>query len=351
MTGCRPAPSTTRAAAARRSGSRLGSLGCAALLAVGAAGCGSGGHDTRGGMGTARATTAPASAAASTSSAASCSPARPATAGASSGTRTFRYDATDRTYLLTVPSDYDGRSARPLLFDFHGYASSAAKHAADSELGPAGTARGVIVVTPQALDTPRQWNAFHQAGKADDFGFVHALVADLSRRLCVDRTRVYATGHSNGAAFAGFLVCTPPYEFAAVAMVSGTTPASCPTGVAPSVMAIAGTADPQVPYAGGTVGRSSIRIPAATEVIQTYAHRYACGRDGRVAQVWPGVRRLTYAGCADGAEVVLDTVAGGQHVWPGGPDAAASAGNSRAGVTYPAATQVLDFFARHRRTA
>jgi polyhydroxybutyrate depolymerase len=351
MAGCRPIPSASSAATVRRAASRRAAYGCAILLAVGLAGCTSDGGDAVAGPSSAGMTAASGSAGAPTRTAASCSPARPAPAGGSSRPATFRYGGTDRIYLLTLPADDEGRSARPLVFDFHGFASSAAKHAADTGLGPAGAARGVIVVTPQALGSPRQWNAFGRAGKADDVGFIHALVADLERRLCVDRARVYATGHSNGAAFAGFLVCTAPFEFAAVAMVSGTTPAACPAGVAPATMAVAGTADPQVPYAGGTVGRSTTRVPAATTTMQAYARHYACAGAGRQDTPWPGVRRLRYGGCVDGAEVVLDTVVGGQHVWPGGDDAAASMGNSRAGVTFSATKEVLDFFARHRRTA
>ena len=55
--------------------------------------------------------------------------------------------------------------------------------------------------------------------------------------LCIDRARIYATGHSAGSAFAGFLVCTKPSRYAAVAMVSATVPSSnvCSSIVALSV--------------------------------------------------------------------------------------------------------------------
>ena len=58
------------------------------------------------------------------------------------------------------------------------------------------------------------------------------------------------------------------------------------------------------------------------------------------------VERLRYTRCRSG-EVLLDTVEGGVHVWPGGPRAALRPGNSDAGRRYPASEAILDFFGAH----
>jgi polyhydroxybutyrate depolymerase len=249
-----------------------------------------------------------------------------------------------------VPGGYDGRSAFPLVLNFAGFAGSKESHEAFTQMGAKGAARGFVVVTPDALGTPRQWNMFGLANQADDFAFVHALVADLEHRLCIDPDRVYASGHSNGSAFAGFLVCRAPYVFAAVAMVSATTPAGCPAGVAPAVLAVAGTADASVPYAGGLVAGSTIPIPSALGTISFYAKRYHCAQPARLTRPSVGATQMQYSGCTDGAEVTLDTVAGGTHPWPGGPAAAADPHDSAAGRSFPATDQILAFFTRHRRT-
>ena len=57
------------------------------------------------------------------------------------------------------------------------------------------------------------------------------------------------------------------------------------------------------------------------------------------------VRRSTYSGCRDGRDVVLFTIEGGGHTWPGGPPVGRSVGR----VTHDLdATRVmLDFFDRH----
>ena len=53
---------------------------------------------------------------------------------------------------------------------------------------------GYVVVTPDALGEPRDWNYFGNPARTDDFGFVDALVANLSERLCIDADRIFNAG-------------------------------------------------------------------------------------------------------------------------------------------------------------
>jgi polyhydroxybutyrate depolymerase len=274
----------------------------AAVVAVAATACSSGGAREGGASSVAASTT--------TTVAPDCAPNRPAPAALPA--YTFRYGSHDRSYLLSLPHDYDGRSAHPLVLDFAGFAGTKESQEAFTQMGAKATARGFVVVTPDALGNPRQWNEFGFANQADDFGFVDALVADLEHRLCIDPDRVYASGHSNGSAFAG-------------------------------------TADSSVPYAGGLVAGSTIPIPSARTTIAFYAQRYSCARTPRQTRPSAGVTQISYSGCTGGGEVRLDTVAGGTHTWPGGP-AAADSHDSAAGKLFRATDQILDFFARHRRS-
>jgi polyhydroxybutyrate depolymerase len=263
------------------------------------------------------------------------------------GAHTFSYGGRERSYLLALPADHS--SPRPLLLSLHGFSSNKDKQEANTAMGANGTARGFIVVTPEALGVPKRWNIAADPGRPDDFGFLRALVDDLRGRLCVDPQRMYAAGISNGSAAAAQLVCQPPYGFAAVGLVSATVPAECPPDVAVSVIAIHGTADDQVPYTGGRVGDDGPSVPPAEKVIAWYATRYRCKEPPAVDEPAPGVRRRAYTGCAHGAEVVLDTVTGGGHHWPGGNAAVEDPKNSAAGKQFPATDTILDFFAAHPR--
>jgi polyhydroxybutyrate depolymerase len=285
-----------------------------------------------------------------------CSPARPgsdlagsagtaSTAGGAPSAQTFTFDGDRRQYLLAIPPEDDGTRHLGLIFDFHGHGGSMADHAADTGMAAEGTGRGYVVVTPQALGDPARWNFTDAADQPDDFGFVDALVTDLSRRLCIDEDRVFVAGHSNGSAFAAFLACRYPYEIAGVAMVSATTPVTCPDGIAPAALAVHGTADPIVAYEGG--GRRN--LPPAPEIMAGWAEHHGCSPVpvADTAATAAGVERSIWDGCLEGSEIVLDAVDGGRHAWPGSQQAANAAGNSEAGRTFPATTEILDFFDRH----
>jgi polyhydroxybutyrate depolymerase len=243
-----------------------------------------------------------------------------------------------------VPDDYDGATAYPLAFSFHGFSGNKEVHDVYAGMAEEGTARGYVVVTPEALGDPREWNMFGASGRADDFGYIDALVADLSERLCIDEDRIYAAGHSNGSAFTGFLACQPPYRFAAVAMVSAFIPTTCPVDdAAPSVVAVHGTADPLVPYDGGSVAGGAVQIPAALDTLQQYADSYGCDQPAAEDRPADGVERRRLTGCIHASEVVLYTIVDGTHGWPGSPAEPGASG----GQAWPATDAIFDFFDAH----
>jgi polyhydroxybutyrate depolymerase len=57
------------------------------------------------------------------------------------------------------------------------------------------------------------------------------------------------------------------------------------------------------------------------------------------------VRRLAYAGCREGRDVVLYRIDGGGHTWPGGPAVGRQVG--RVTRDLHATPVMLDFFDRH----
>jgi polyhydroxybutyrate depolymerase len=268
---------------------------------------------------------------------AACTPARSAPPARVS--YTFQH----RAYRLAVPRNYDGAHAYPMVLLFHGFASSKEAIDADTSLDRLGSARGDIVVTPDGSGNPRTWNLF-DPNATDDFGFVDKLVAHLDRELCVDTARIYATGHSAGSAFAGFLVCKQPYRFAAVAMVSATVPSACPANMKESVLGIHGTADPAVLYDGGKGAGQSVAIPPIKETIADYAKRASCRTNSTDRQT-AGVERLRYRACAPGKQVELLTIVGGGHPWPGGLQATHER-NAVPGARFEASAAILDFFDR-----
>jgi len=62
------------------------------------------------------------------------------------------------------------------------------------------------------------------------------------------------------------------------------------------------------------------------------------------------VTRVTYAGAPGGAEVILDTVVGGGHTWPGGIQYAPARMIGRTKRDFDASEAIWEFFQAHRRS-
>ena len=105
------------------------------------------------------------------------------------------------------------------------------------------------------LDGSPHWNTCPNGGDnksdADDFGFIAALVNELSTNYSVDEDRIYAAGYSNGGMMAYGLANYKSEIFAAVASVSGTMLDCTTTPSHPMpVVHLHGTADDTLPYDG-----------------------------------------------------------------------------------------------------
>ena len=191
---------------------------------------------------------------------------------------------------------------------------------------------------------------------ADDVGFIQMLLDSLAaRRFRWNSQRIYATGISNGAGMSFRLACDLPGTFAAIAPVAGALAGeleeplrSRRTGLPCDVP---GHRDPLMPYDGGvlTFGAGSVLpAPRTADALREgqRLHGSADGR-GQPDTVTDGtrVRRSTYSGCRDGRDVVLFTIEGGGHTWPGGPPVGRSVG--RVTRDLDATRVMLDFFDRH----
>ncbi len=183
------------------------------------------------------------------------------------------------------------------------------------------------------------WNAGSCCGPAavsrvDDVGFSLALLDDISKRVPIDRTRVYATGLSNGSMMAYRLAAEAPERIAAVAGVAGamTLPRFAPRLAVP-VLHVHSVDDERALYGGGLgpafpfTNTRVLHQPVDDMIAQWLAHD-DCPRQPQVAAPVSGkpdrpdvshtATRYTYAPCRDGTEVILWKLTGAGHVWPGG---------------------------------
>lgn len=173
--------------------------------------------------------------------------------------QTIVHDGLDREYNLYVPSSYDGLTAVPLMFNFHGFGGSASDYMLEADMRSLAETDTFILVYPQGscLDGSSHWNACPPGNgnksNADDFGFVEALMNEISSQHNVDLERVYAAGYSNGGMMAYGLANYKSELIAALGSVSGSMldcigPASHPM----PIVHLHGTSDGVIPYNGSS---------------------------------------------------------------------------------------------------
>jgi polyhydroxybutyrate depolymerase len=84
------------------------------------------------------------------------------------------------------------------------------------------------------------------------------------------------------------------------------------------MIAFHGTTDPIIPYEGGHSLLAPGTFPDVQTWVSNWARRNRCAPATRDSLVAPDATRRDYTGCADSADVVLYTIRGGGHTWPGG---------------------------------
>jgi polyhydroxybutyrate depolymerase len=226
-----------------------------------------------------------------------------------------------RSYELHVPPGYDGTTPLPVVLNFHGFTSNGAGQQAGTNMNATADREGFIVAYPNGLDD--SWNAGICCGLSarfgvDDVGFTREIIADISARGCIDESRIYATGMSNGGFLAHRLGCEAADVIAAVAPVAavlGIDESDCAPSRPIPIMHLHGTADPLVPVDGGGLADSS---PVA-ESINGWLDRNGCTGEPTLSYENGKATCETTDACDGDASVTLCLIEDGGHCWPGQP--------------------------------
>ncbi|CAN5460628.1 PHB depolymerase family esterase [soil metagenome] len=242
-------------------------------------------------------------------------------------TLTFTSGGIVRVAYIHVPNGYDAAQGTMLVLNFHGFSNSALIQRTISRMDKSSDQHGYIVVYPEGVAT--SWNAGDCCGTAwvnavDDVQFVRDLVQKLLTDYCVDPKRVFSTGYSNGGFLSYRLACEMADTFAAIAPVAGQLgipPTSCNPVRKVPLLEFHGTADPIVPYQGGTpiIGFDLGPVPkfrSVTESVGAFVLKNGClGLPSTIYQ--KGDATCTQWGLCQ-ADVVHCKIDAGGHTWPGG---------------------------------
>jgi polyhydroxybutyrate depolymerase len=254
------------------------------------------------------------------------------------GTYTFQIPQNEYTryYTLHVPKRYRPGVAAPLLFVLHGGGGDMKIQATDAfykQISKA-EAEGFIAVFPNGSSSfpsgkLATWNAGRCCGLArdrnvDDVGFIKDILKKISQQLTMDKTRIFATGMSNGGMMAYRLACEMPETFRAVAAVAGTdNTVQCHPAIPISILHIHAKDDDHVLFNGGAGpgSRDKSTVTEFTSVPETrdkWIKLNGCAPTPKRVLERKGASCERYTGCRNDVAVQICVTESGGHSWPGG---------------------------------
>lgn len=273
-----------------------------------------------------------------------CTPALPRHPGKIKAAATYkakvdiRFHGFQRTYLVHLPPGYNVEQPLPMVVVLHGAFDTAKGMQKYSEFSDLADEKRFIALYPNGIGILgyfQHWNAGHCCGKAakdgiDDVGFIATVIEDVCSRMTVDRRRIYMVGFSNGgmmtyrfAAERGdLLAAIAPLAASAGGRLDMDTPQwSIPEPVkALPVLTMHGMDDTLVPFTGGifSAGKNTQEYWSVNQSLGVWVARDGCNSPPVEREERQGkVHIRTWNDCADNNKVVLYTLEGWRHVWPG----------------------------------
>ena len=224
-----------------------------------------------------------------------------------------------RSYLLHIPRNYIDTVQTPLVLNFHGHGSNPVQQAYYTDFSTLADQQHFIVAYPQGVVGPDKHTGWATGPKfnpqVNDVLFVSNLLNYLQSTLCINPTRIYATGFSNGGGMTNLLACKMADRIAAFAPVSGAYPA-VPGGCHPArpvpIIEFHGTADRIVPYNG----RPSKGYPPVTQWLQSWVKLDSCSATPMITQPVPNVTEEQWRDCKGNVTLIHYRIEGWPHAWP-----------------------------------
>jgi polyhydroxybutyrate depolymerase len=236
-------------------------------------------------------------------------------------TQTMALGGVQRTVQLYRPKGLTGTV--PLVVMLHGGYGSGTQAEDSYHWDPQADSGHFLLALPDGLN--KSWNAgggcCGQSAKqgVNDVAFLTQLVTMLKTEMPIDAHRVYISGMSNGGVMAYRMACETNL-FAAVGVNSTTMLVPCTKAQPTAVLHIHGTADPVIPYLGGTgvaygPGGSAITTPPIPTINADWRTTDHCATPKVTVKA---TLTTSIVQCPKHKTVELITIAGAGHEWPGG---------------------------------
>ncbi|RYP80165.1 hypothetical protein DL770_006360 [Monosporascus sp. CRB-9-2] len=270
----------------------------------------------------------------------------------------------DRGYVLWLPPSYDGSTPTPVIFSFHGAGGTGEQQADLDLLTTPEFNTDHILVYPESAGgrSGGLWEVSPEVVDVDDVAYTLQIFDQIRDDLCIDETRVFATGMSQGGGMTNLLACDPSAStrFAAYAPVAGSyyfeedADGECDVDnvafqCSPGrdhipLLAFHGGDDGTIPYEGNS--RRGGCVPNVGHWISQWAVREGLGPDPtETEEVTEEATRYLYGG-GDEQGLVSFVYAGREvgHVWP----ATVGGRGDRGTASFNASSLIMEFFRDHQ---
>lgn len=287
-------------------------------------------------------------------------------------------DGLQRQFQVHVPPGYDRSKPMPVVLIFHGLHMNSTMMMGMTGFNPVADHNNFIAVYGDGINN--RWSDGRTSSGVDDIAYVTSLLDKLAKQVNVDRRRIYACGISNGGFFAQVLACNLPDRIAAAGVVASTmmdhTQGMMQGSKAVPIVFFLGTDDPLLPWADGrtkdigklgeALGLSSLGsidnglaryggLMTVPETIGFWTSHNNCSGSPQTRQEadrdprdGTTVRRESYGSSSN--QVVLYTIEGGGHTWPGCPNLSAISGlTGKISQDIDASNEMWEFFKSHSR--
>lgn len=274
----------------------------------------------------------------------------------------------ERTYLIHIPYSYDKKKSVPLVIMLHGGEGDAESMVNITKGGfnSLSDKEGFIVVYPNGIK--KHWNDFRndtefvEVEKTDDVGFISALIDHLVKTKNIDSKNVYVAGISNGGMMAHRLALELVDKITAVATIAGNIPedqlqSAIILKKAIPVLIISGTGDPIMPWGGGYVNKQQKRgkVISVFKTLKYWVNHSQYSSTPTIT--WEPnidlrdgtrVQKEVYKNGKNETEVILYTIEGGGHTWPGGYQYLPEKIIGKTSKDIDANEVIWNFFKKHR---
>jgi len=237
----------------------------------------------------------------------------------SSENETIRSGGFARLFRLHLPSGYRNNTPQPLVLNFHGHGSTATQQEHLTKLSILADQQDFIAVYPQGMVGPDNTTGWATGPAhdphANDVLFVSDLLNSLQARLCIDPTRIYAMGFSNGGGMVNLLAAQLSGRIAAFASISGSyypVPGGYHVVRSVPLLEIHGTGDRVVPY-NGSVSKD---YESVTKWLLSWVQRDNCNNRPDIFLRQKTIIGEQWLGCRDGVAIIHYRILNEGHIWP-----------------------------------